>query len=152
MKKIFLGILGLTLIACSADKKQDDSPIEHTEVVTNFTKDITSLEELESKTPIQDFIKGTANTASKQIELTKANVKEVLAEANNYEKTVVIVEEHTIVKLINLEDCSPSGSWGACMPKGKGYIKKGALVAQKDYINNIIGIPDNQKRTVYFFD
>ena len=49
-------------------------------------------------------------------------------------------------------DCIQSGSWGACMPYAKGYIKKGSLIEKEDYINNIIGIPDSQLRKVYLFN
>jgi len=38
------------------------------------------------------------------------------------------------------------------MPHAEGYIKKGGLTYKKDYINNIIGLPDAQERTMYLFN
>jgi hypothetical protein len=38
------------------------------------------------------------------------------------------------------------------MPKCEGYIKKGKLNYKSNYMNNIIGIPDNQERVAYFFN
>ena len=37
------------------------------------------------------------------------------------------------------------------MPKAEGYIKKGSLNYNNDFANNIIGVPDNQKRIMYLF-
>ena len=64
----------------------------------------------------------------------------------------IIVANHTVIKITDFNDCKPSASWGTCMPMAEGYIKKGVLQHEKDYCNNIIGLPDNQKRTLYLFD
>ena len=38
------------------------------------------------------------------------------------------------------------------MPKVSGYIKKGELQYQNDFMNNVIGLPDNQERYMYLFE
>ena len=37
------------------------------------------------------------------------------------------------------------------MPYAEGYIQKGKLIPQSDYINNIIGRPDLQQRVMFLF-
>ncbi|WP_430822052.1 hypothetical protein [Carboxylicivirga caseinilyticus] len=38
------------------------------------------------------------------------------------------------------------------MPKGKGFIQRSDEMTEKeDYINNIIGTPNAQRRTVFLF-
>ena len=84
--------------------------------------------------------------------MDKNNIETVLTEAKTYKNCVIITGNHTIVKILDFDDCKQSSSWGYCMPTAEGYIKKGELVSQEDYINNIIGRPDAQKRTVYLFE
>ena len=122
-----------------------------TTIVGDFLNDVTSLEDTDSKQPITAFQEAAASSADKTMSLSKSNVKDVLAEAANYKYFVILIGDHTIVKVENVADCKQSGSWGACMPLGTGYIKKGKLIFQDDYINNIIGRPDSQERTVYLF-
>ena len=64
---------------------------------------------------------------------------------------IIIVENHTIVKFSDIKKCNYSGSWGMCMPYGEGYIQNGGLKSTNDFINNIIGKPDAQKRVMYIF-
>ena len=61
------------------------------------------------------------------------------------------MENHTIVKFSDLKKCSQLNSWGACMPYGEGYISNGGLKGINDYIYNIIGKPDAQKRVMFVF-
>ncbi len=90
--------------------------------------------------------------ADQSMQLTKDNIGEALKEAANYANTIIIVHPHTIVRITDLNDCRQSGAWKTCMPMGKGYIQKqGTLHEKQDYINNIIGVPDGQSRTIYFF-
>jgi len=65
---------------------------------------------------------------------------------------VVTVGFHTIVKVSDFENCIQSGFWGVCMPYAEGYIQKGSLAPQKDYLNNIIGKPDAQERMMFLFN
>ena len=150
MKKYILPIILLTFIGCNSDSSNTGSNND-SEVITNFLKEVRSFEAIEDKAPISYFENLAKESASETIEISEDNITDVLAAAKNYPHCVIIVEDHTIVKITSLEDCKQSGSWGACMPMAEGYIKKGDLEFQEDYINNIIGIPDNQYRTALFF-
>lgn len=93
-----------------------------------------------------------AEKAGKKISLTKDNIESALKEIGNYSNAIIIVGKHTIVKITDASDCQASGSWGACMPMGDGYVQKaGHLISHENYINFIIGIPDSQERTLYLF-
>ncbi len=84
-------------------------------------------------------------TAAKGIVITKDNIHSTLAETKNYKTSILIVGKHTIVKITDLTDCVQSGAWATCMPMGIGYIQKSGVLNKKEgYINNIIGIPDEQ--------
>lgn len=144
-------LVALIAISFSCANEAEQGAKEETNIVSQFLENPASLEKSESKTPIADFEKTAKATALKFTALNKDNIKQVLEEAKIYSHSIIIVEDHTIVEITDLENCKSSGSWGACMPYGNGYIKKGDLVKEKDYINNIIGLPDNQKRTIYFF-
>ena len=128
--------------------KTNEIVVEST-VVSGFLKDINSLKQV--KKPMKTFIAQAEKTADKSILFTKDNIQEVLDEAVNYNGFVIVVEDHTIVKIDDVKNCKASGSWGACMPFVKGFIKKGELKYQEDYCNFIIGTPNAQKRTAYFF-
>lgn len=119
-------------------------------IVTDFLKDINSLQEV--KDPINQFQIEATKSALKSINLTKENVKEVLKEAEKYTFLVIIVENHTIVKVTDISNCQDSGSWACCMPYATGFIKRGNLEYKEDYCNNIIGVPGTQKRVAYFFN
>lgn len=154
IKHFILATSTLLLFSCSdntsdsKEQKNDSTPA----IVSNFNKNISALEDFDSKTPITDYAKEAEEKATDKDAFTKDNIEEVLTKAKDYKTSIIIVEDHTIVKISNMEDCKASGSWGACMPMGKGYIKRGDLVAKKDYINNIIGTPDNQNRIIYYFN
>jgi hypothetical protein len=153
MKNTIIIICSLLIISCSSETTESNSEEwSKTIIVDYFLTDITSLENQISKTPIKDFQNVANDIASKVIEMDKNNIEAVLTEAKEYKNCVIITGDHTIVKIISFDNCKQSGAWGACMPFAEGYIKKGELVKQKDYINNIIGMPDNQKRTAYLFE
>ncbi len=153
MTKFFPFILaGMFFVSCSNETKSTDDTESTPKIVKAFNKKISALEEFDSKTPIADYAQEAEETAADKVTLTKENVSSLIEQMEQYTFSVIVVEDHTIVKISNIEDCKASGSWGACMPMGKGYIKRGDLVPKKDYINNIIGTPDSQKRVVYFFN
>jgi hypothetical protein len=109
-------------------------------------------ESVNQQEPIVSISEQADKTAAKSIVITKDNIKAALAEAKNYKTSFIIVGRHTIVKITDLADCSQSGAWAACMPKGAGYIQKsGGLNEMEGYINYIIGIPDGQTRTLFLF-
>ncbi len=116
-----------------------------------FLKDIKSLEKDKSDNPIEAFKTKATNIATEVVKLNKDNIKDALAKAKDFKNVVITVDNHTIVKL-DVNDCKPSSAWSACMPKAEGYIKKGDLVYQNDYANNIIGLPDGQERLLFLFD
>ncbi len=120
--------------------------------VTEFLRDVKTIEKDTNVNPILSFKDLAEDIAIEKIILSKENINEALILAKDYSSCVVVTANHTIVKIENLEDCQQSGSWKACMPKCSGYIKKGELNFKTDYMNNIIGVPDNQQRVAFFFD
>lgn len=147
MKKsilIFFVLFGFTLSAQNTK----------VEVLKEFLKGTLQLdvENIDLGKPISSINELAAVKADKVIDLTKENITEVLVEARNYSKCIITVGNHTIVQVTDFDDCSPSGSWGACMPMGKGYIQKGGvLIDARDYLKNIIGRPATQVRKVFLF-
>lgn len=115
-----------------------------------FLEDIKSLKNDTTTNPIETFQETAKISAKAIISLNKDTVAPALNQAKDYTYAVITVANHTIIKL-NLKDCKPSNAWDACMPKAEGYIKKGDLIYQNDYCNNIIGLPDNQERILYLF-
>lgn len=168
MKRIAYLLIFVFVFAfnCKDDHKQHDIETESntpTDIKSNtkpntatntadipFLKDVKSLEKDTSSNPIDTFKDAAKISAKEVVTLNKDNIKDALTKARNFKNAVITVDNHTIVKL-NLEDCKASGAWGTCMPKAEGYIKKGDLVYQNDYANNIIGLPDNQERLLYLF-
>jgi len=154
-------ILVLALSCKNNQKEKVDTKVESTtqntekdaETTTNlpFLIDIKSLEKDTSANPIETFKTKATNLATEVIKLNKDNIKDALTKAKDFKNVVITVDNHTIVKL-DVNDCKPSGAWSACMPKAKGYIKKGDLAYQNDYANHIIGLPDDQERLMFLFD
>ncbi|PXX97132.1 hypothetical protein DF185_19130 [Marinifilum breve] len=102
--------------------------------------------------PIVTINKLAEKQADKTIDLTKENIKETLELAKTYKTCIITVGVHTIVKITDFENCSPSGAWGANMPMAKGYVQKAGVLNEKnDYIKNIIGRPGSQERKVFLF-
>ncbi len=151
MKKLILPIVLLCIIACNS-KQGGESTEANPAVVNNFLADVESFEDIEDKTPITYFEEQAKQMATEVIDFSDDNIADVLETAKSYAHCVIIVEDHTIIKIEDIEDCKQSGSWGACMPIAKGYIKRGDLDYQEDYINNIIGTPDSQTRTAFMFN
>lgn len=139
-------LISILFVACGSDSQSGDQ----NQIVHDFLDDIHALENVEK--PIESFIAAAEASADKVMSLDKENVADVFEQAKKYDHCVIVTGNHTIVLVDDFENCKSSGSWGACMPFAEGFIKKGDLVRQKDYINNIIGRPDTQKRTVYFFE
>lgn len=133
--------------------KPEITSTSKSEIVSGFLNNISSLENVEGKkNPIVKFKELAANEANEVMSISKDNIDDVISKAKQYKNCVVTVKDHTIVKISDVNDCKQSGSWAACMPYAKGYIKRGDLVLQEDYINNIIGLPNSQERTAYFFN
>ena len=169
MKHITIVLLCIIALSCKEEKKQIATPKNtKTETTTSnqkkiklvqtvdktvniaFLENIKSLKNDTSRNPIATFKTEASTSAKEIISLNKANISAALDKAKNFKYAVITVEDHTIVKL-DLHDCKPSGSWSACMPKAEGYIKKGELIYQNDYANNIIGLPGRQDCQLYLF-
>lgn len=148
MKKIliFTGILTLASCSTTTEGSSVSNPI-----VNDVISDISKLENY-SGNPIDTFALMAVGVAEEKILLTKDNASEVFEKAPNYATAIVVTGNHTIVKLDMTKECKSSGAWGTCMPYGSGYVKRGDLEPMEDHINNIIGTPDDQERTVYFFN
>ena len=124
------------------------------EVLKEFLSGTVNLNEdaIDLGQPIITINEKAEQQADKTIELTKENIKETLELAKDYKTCIITVGVHTIVKITDFDDCSPSGAWRACMPMGKGYVQKaGVLNELNDYIKNIIGRPGSQERKVFLF-
>lgn len=147
MKKLLL----LTLVCCAftISNAQTSKKEQITELFSGVSAmaDVSISEQL----PIQSVNISAAEKADKSVALTGENIETVLKEAANYSAVFITVGVHTIVKITDLADCKASGAWGTCMPMGEGFVQKTGLNAKKDYINNIIGVPDTQRRTVFMF-
>ncbi len=148
MKHFLLAFSTLLLISCGSNTQPS---AEDPKWIKSILKSPKSLGKSEAENPISAFTKSAEQFAERSELLTKSSISSVLELKTGFQYCAVVVEDHTLVIFRNTADCKQSGSWGACMPKAEGYIKKGELIYQKDYINNLIGMPDNQKRTAYFF-
>ena len=147
MKKLVIIIALFAMIGCSDSNESSSESL----IVSNFLSDVRSLDRVNSTNAIVDFVKEAPKLASKTMELTKDNMDEFLTLGKEYDFGVITCGNHTIVRIKDFEDCKTSTSWGACMPYGEGYIKKGDFIYQTDFTNNIIGTPDSQKRVGYLF-
>ena len=143
-KPLLILVLFVAFFSCESNKKDSSEPVPIT-LVELFLSDVNALQKDSTKNPIATFSEQAASKAQETIELNKASIAGALEKAKGYANAVVVVENHTIVKLFDVEDCQKSGSWGAYMPKGEGFIKIGKLNYKSDYINNIIGIPSSKK-------
>jgi hypothetical protein len=148
MKSLPVMLILLMMMSCSSnDKPESSSP----RMVENFLNDTRSLDRIESDNVITDFAVEAKSIADFTLDVTAESMANFLAEGKKYSHGIIIVGNHTIVRIDDFEKCEPSSSWSACMPFGEGYIKKGDLEFKKEYVNNIIGRPDKQQRVGYLF-
>ena len=152
MKNYLLVLILFISYSCSSDKQGANSSDSESSFVTEFLNDVTSIESVSNSNPILQFKEDAENIANDILSFSKDNMNDIIENAKRFKHCVITVADHTIIRITDLEDCVQSGSWATKMPFCEGYIKKGELVYQKDYLNNIIGIPDSQERTAYFFN
>ncbi len=145
MKKITTTLFALLILFAVRSNAQESKA----ETMQAFLKDIPALAS-EKIASIEKLTDVAAKKASKTIVLTKENIKESLKEAEG-KTCIVVVEHHTFAKFSDTKKCNMSGSWAACMPYAEGYVQSGGLKSINDYMNNIIGKPDDQNRTLYIF-
>jgi len=122
-------------------------------IIQKFTEGIISISdgELSAYSPISSFNKIALEKATKSVVITKDNIASLIVEARSYKHCIITVGTHTIAKITDLNKTIMSGSWGSRLPYGEGYVQKGTLNLKQDYINNIIGIPDSQRRMMFLF-
>ena len=144
MKKIACTLITFLALVAITSKAQNDK-----ETYKAFVSSIPSLQG-ESIYSISGLIAIAEKKATKTIVITADNIKEALKDAKG-KNCILVVGNHTFVKFSDTKNCAASGSWGACMPYGEGYVKKGMLTESKGFINTIIGKPDAQTRTLYIF-
>ncbi|MCW3785306.1 hypothetical protein [Plebeiibacterium sediminum] len=147
MKLLFTGLL--ILLTIGIVNAQENKA----ELIKDLTDGVISLEisDLNESSPISSINKLAFEQAAKSIVVTKENMGSSLEEAKAYKSCVITVGVHTIVVVENFSKTVRSGSWGANMPWGKGFIQKGSMNFKEDYINNIIGMPDGQRRMMFLF-
>lgn len=126
----------------------------NTDTIATFLDGIINFQETEvnDHNPIITVGDLAAQQADTVLTLTGENVSATFNKAMDYTHALIVVGIHTVVLVTSWEDCAQSGAWGVCMPMGEGFVKQGTLDKESGYINNIIGIPDNQDRKVYLFN
>jgi hypothetical protein len=144
MKKILVLSIFVLSLPCIKTKGQSAS-----EAIKTFVSGIAVLQN-ETINSITSLSEAATKKASRTIVITLENIKDALKDAQG-KTCIIVVENHTIVKFSDTKNCNVSGSWGACMPYGQGFVKHGALTETKGFINNIIGMPDSKKRTLFIF-
>ncbi len=148
MKTNFILLLLVSIFALNSNAQQAKD-----EVIKEFTSNVVSYEneEVNIYSPISSFNKIAYKQAAKSIVLTKDNMAASLEEAAGYKTCIITVGVHTIVKVTDMNKKIMSGSWGCKIPYGEGYVQKGNLNKKEDYLNNIIGVPNSQRRMMYLF-
>jgi hypothetical protein len=150
MRYYFSILMLLSILCFSLSCSQNKKP----EKLKGVVKDVIQIDpdELSGSEPISQLAKVAAEKADKTISLNKSNMAESLDEARNYNKVLIIVGTHTLIKIKDFDDCQKSTAWGTCMPKGVSLTQKnGDFKKESDYINNLIGLPDGQSRKMFLF-
>ncbi|WP_298951830.1 hypothetical protein [uncultured Nonlabens sp.] len=171
MKNITLTIACLFLLGCKSEKEAEVTttvetstaiPVENRNTSNSsrtavsgkmevYLEDLKTLEDTSKGNPIEVFQELAEEYAAEKIDISKDNFAQALKTASKYKHVYITVKNHTIVKIKDIKNCKPSGSWATCVPYATGYIKKGAMQYREDYANNIIGRPDTQQRVMYLF-
>ena len=142
----------ILLVACSLSSHAQNTK---TAVLKQFISDIFTLDDskLNQQQPIISINEIAQTKASKTFEIDRESISKALIEAKNYKHCLIIVDGHTLIRVVNFKDNSPSGAWHTAMPLSKAYIQKaGVLHEKKDYLKNLIGRPDSQVRMMYLFN
>lgn len=148
MKKFII----ILLVACSLSSQAQNAKIT---VLKQFLSDLINFDgkAFNEEQPIISISQMAHNNAAEIIKITRENIKLALIEAKSFKHCLIISEHHTLIRIVDNEDCSPSYLWGTCMPLSRAYIQKnGVFDEKKDYLKNVIGRPDSQKRTMYLFN
>ncbi|MGZ2368923.1 hypothetical protein ACXR6G_03980 [Ancylomarina sp. YFZ004] len=148
MKK-FIIILSM---ACSLSCQAQNTKIT---VLKEFLSDFINFDgkALNEAQPIISISQMAHENAAEIIKISRENIKLALVEAKSFKHCLIIGDHHTLIRIVDNEDCSLSNLWGVPMPLSRAYIQRdGVLNETKDYLKNLIGRPDSQKRTMYLFN
>jgi len=148
MKKFII----ILIMACSLSSQAQNTKIT---VLKQFLSDLINFDGrvFNEEQPIISISSMAHEKAAEIIIITRENIKLALIEAKTFKHCLIIGEHHTLIRIIDNEDCSPSNLWRTSMPLSRAYIqKKGVLDEKKDYLNKLIGRPDSQIRTMYLFN
>lgn len=165
MKFAILPAIALSIILSSCGGESTDNGTnsndsestgsEHVQkqsVALNFAKDPSSLLNVEGN-PVEVLIEDAQESADRSLTFYVGNAERALSVAKGFEYAIVVIGKHTVVKIVSYEDCTNSGSWGICMPLAEGYVRRrGNMEPVGDYMNNIVGTPDDQDRKIYLFN
>ncbi len=149
MKRVgFLLVLSLIgIIGINAQTTSSDEVIELFNDVLDF-----SDANINKTRPVSSIIKTAARQADTIYFLTKDNVSSVMSQAKKYKHCIIAVETHTVVLVNSWSKVSKSGTWNYYLPYGVGCIQRNELIKKEDYIKNLIGTPDFQRRSVFLYD
>lgn len=139
----------ILLIGCKNDTRKIDN---NKQLVKNFLAQPNSIRITTHQNPIAEFNAISRKMAHDYAIMQKSTTDSLLKMSALYRHTVIVIEDHTILKLIEPDSCMPSNAWKACMPKGIGFKRtENKLVPQKGFLQYIIGNPDSKRRIIYFF-
>lgn len=152
MKNTIYLLILLFSIACSSNTENKKKNSFESEYVQNILNDISTIEQVDSVNPILLFKRLAKQDAKMILSISADNMDMILREAKAFRHCIITTGDHTLIKITDLENCQQSGSWKVCMPYAKGYIKKQTYTYQEDFVNNLIGIPDDQERKAFLFN
>lgn len=148
MKNII--VIALLLIALKVNAQ--NTKFEVLKVFVSPTLEL-SEENTDIYLPIKSINEIAIQKADSIIAISKQNIASALALSTQYKNIYITVDNHTIIKITDLNDTVYSGLWQVFMPKGKGYIQRnGVLFEVNDYINNIIGNPNKYNRKMFLIN
>jgi hypothetical protein len=155
MRYALLALLSLALFSCSEEScevAEVQTQEEKTAIYDAFLTDLDALKDFEGN-PVPEFKEYAEKNADAYTELHKSNAEKAFADGKNYKHVFIVYGDHTVVRIVDFDNCTMSGSWGVCMPLGAGYIRKGGDLNYKNaHVNNIISKPDQGEQIIYYFN
>lgn len=145
-----ISILALLLLSFALTVSAQEKAVQ----LQSFIADIVTVsdEKLDVSEPIAPLAELLRSKSDTSLLLNKEGMVEGLSLLESYRFAIIVVGNHTIVKITDKNDIRQSGAWGTKVPKGVALIQRsGVLTEKNDYINNLIGVPDNQKRFLFLF-
>ncbi|KAB2808616.1 hypothetical protein [Phaeocystidibacter luteus] len=164
MKKVLIALAAFAAFACSNESSDANVETIHSGETPELQESIEiSLLEAFAENPavlksmegnqIETLIEDAKANADQVLTFYVANAEKALEVAAGYQYAVVVTGNHTAVRIASYDDCQQSGSWGICMPLVEGFIRKGGeLKEEADYMNMVVGRPDDQNRKIYLLN